>query len=97
LQYIFEWDQKKNRGNIRKHQLSFQRASTIFRDLNQISIYDDDHSEGEDRWVTIGIDSGGTLRVVVHTFASMGQTANRIRIISARKATKAETIVYKQG
>ena len=97
MQYNFEWDPRKNKKNIRKHQMSFQRASTVFRDPNQISIYDEDHSEDENRWVTIGIDSGGTLRVIVHTFVSIGQTTSKIRIISARKATKAETTVYKQG
>lgn len=77
--------------------MSFQRAATVFRDPNQISIYDEEHSENEDRWVTIGIDSEGTLRVVVHTFAPISQSAYKIRIISARKATKAETAVYQQG
>ena len=95
--YNFEWDPEKNKKNIRKHRVSFQRASTVFRDPNQISIYDEEHSENENRWVTIGIDSGGTLRVIVHTFMPVSQTISRIRIISARKATKAEAIVYKEG
>ena len=62
MQYNFEWDPEKNETNIRKHRVSFQRAATIFRDPNQISVYDEDHSESEDRWATIGMDSSGTLQ-----------------------------------
>lgn len=97
MQYNFEWDPVKNSTNMRKRRVSFQRAATLFRDPNHISVYDDDHSEGEDRWVTIGTDSRGTLQVVIHTFEAIDKTTYKIRIISARKATKAETDFYKQG
>ncbi|MCB8984234.1 MAG: BrnT family toxin [Ardenticatenaceae bacterium] len=96
MQYNFEWDPNKNKENIRKHRVSFERAATVFRDPKQISIFDDHHSEDEERWVTMGIDSSGTLRIVVHTFVPVSRTTYRIRIISARKATKVETAIYQQ-
>ncbi len=63
---------------------------------NQISIFDEGHSENEDRWITIGIDSGGILRVVIHTFEQVDEDSCGIRIISARKATSAEMYQYKE-
>ena len=56
MRYDFEWDPKKARNNIRKHKVSFERAATIFRDSNLISIPDEDHSESEERWITMGLD-----------------------------------------
>jgi uncharacterized DUF497 family protein len=69
----------------------------VFRDPNQLSIYDEEHSEQEDRWVTMGVDSGGVLRVVVHTFEQVDEDLSEIRIISARKATRRETRYYEEG
>jgi uncharacterized DUF497 family protein len=66
----------------------------VFYDPNQVSIFDEDHSEAEDRWITIGVDSGGVLRVVVHTFEQYSHELVEIRIISARKATRAEIAQY---
>ena len=97
MQYPFESDPDKDKENIRKHRVSFERAATVFRDPKQLSIFDARHSEDEDRWITMGIDSSGTLRIVVHTFIPVSRSAYKIRIISARKATKAETAVYQQG
>jgi hypothetical protein len=68
LRYRFEWDPAKDKANVRKHKVSFRRAATIFRDPNQLSVYDEEHSGNEERWITMGIDSGGILLVVVHTF-----------------------------
>jgi uncharacterized DUF497 family protein len=97
LRYNFDWDPAKENQNIRKHGVAFRRAVTVFRDPNQLSIYDEEHSEGEDRWVTIGIDSGGILRVVIHTFEQVDEELCEIRIISARRATSAETEQYREG
>ena len=97
MEYSFDWDFAKEASNRRKHSISFRQAATVFRDPRQISIYDDEHSQGEDRWTTLGIDSSGTLRVVIHTFESVGEELCRIRIISARKATKAETLQYQES
>jgi len=96
LRYKFDWDPAKEAGNFRKHKVAFRQAATVFRDPNQLSIYDEEHSEFEDRWITIGIDSTGVLRVVVHTFEQISENLCEIRIISARKATKREARQYKE-
>ena len=94
MRYIFEWDPLKAKENLRKHRISFERAATIFYDLHARSIFDTEHSEDEDRWVTLGMDSGGNLLVVIHTFHVIDDSSRRIRIISARKATRKETRQY---
>jgi len=97
MRYDFEWDPKKARANTRNHRISFERASTVFRDPNLLSIPDKEHSEDEERWITMGIDEGGSLLVIVHTFATVTQRSARIRIISARKATRHEIEIYEEG
>ena len=52
MNYSFDWDPAKEKKNIRKHHIAFRRAATVFRDSNQISIFDEVHSENEDRWIT---------------------------------------------
>jgi len=83
LRYNFDWNPAKERANIRKHGFTFRKAASIFRDPNQLSLYDDAHSGKEDRWITLGVDDTGILRVVVHTFEQIEEDAWRIRIISA--------------
>ena len=94
MQYNFDWDPAKERKNIHKHRVSFRQAATVFRDPNHISIYDEDHSMYEDRWITIGIDQSAIHRVIVHTFKKLGETTIEIRIISARKANRKEKNQY---
>ncbi len=94
MYYHFDWDPQKEKANFRKHKVDFRRAATVFRDPQQISVYDDQHSDVEDRWITIGIDSGGVVRVVVHTFEQLSIDVCRIRIISARKAELDEITQY---
>ena len=94
MRYIFEWDPQKAKENLRKHRISFERAATIFHDLHALSIFDTEHSEDEDRWITLGMDSSGNLLVVIHTFHAIDDTSRRIRIISARKAMRKETRQY---
>ena len=96
MRYRFDWDPTKEASNVRKHGVSFRRGASVFRDPNQLSLYDEEHSETEDRWVTMGIDSGGVLRVVIHTFEQVDQESIEIRIISARKATKSEAEQYRR-
>jgi uncharacterized DUF497 family protein len=96
LHYRFDWDPAKETQNVRKHKVSFRRAATAFRDPNQLSIYDEEHSEAEDRWVTMGLDSTGILQVVVHTFEQVDESLYEIRIISARKATRQEAGQYRE-
>ncbi len=95
MRYLFDWDPAKDRMNIRKHRVSFRQAATIFRDPEQVSIYDDKHSDEEDRWITLGIDIFGVVRVVVHTAEEVAADVMRIRIISARRASKNELRQYR--
>lgn len=97
MRYEFEWDPNKERTNILSHHISFRQAAAVFRDPNHLSVYDADHSENEVRWITLGFDSGGVLRVVVHTFEQVGKELCRIRIISARKATSNEERQYREA
>jgi uncharacterized DUF497 family protein len=94
VKYIFEWDYKKAKTNILKHQISFEDATSVFKDENMISIFDEKHSENEDRWITIGMDLKTRTLVVVHTFVFFDKETTKIRVISARKATKKEQKVY---
>jgi uncharacterized DUF497 family protein len=96
LYYDFEWDPNKERNNLRRRQLSFRRAATVFHDPNQLTLYDETHSEQEERWITLGLDSGGILLVVVHTFEQVSDEVYRIRIISARKAESPEMMQYQE-
>jgi len=95
--YNFEWDPAKAKENLRKHRLRFERAAQVFLDGQAVSIYDDEHSDEEDRWVTLGKDRHGALLVVVHTFREIDAGNFSIRLISARKATKAEARQYSAG
>jgi uncharacterized DUF497 family protein len=97
LRYQFDWDPEKEIRNIHKHQVSFHRAASVFLDPNQLSVYDDQHSNEEDRWVTIGIDTSGVVSVVIHTFKQIEENLCEIRIISARKSTTTEMNQYLEG
>lgn len=97
MQYNFEWDSGKANLNIRKHGVSFERAATIFLDPRAVSIFDEEHSHYEERWITAGIDRTGILFVVCHTFNQNTDWTVRIRIFSARKATKKESKQYQEA
>jgi hypothetical protein len=88
----FEWNPQKAESNIEKHGVSFEEASTVFRDPLSLTIDDPLHSTGEERMVQIGISHKNRLLVVVHT-----EKGNYIRIISARKATKKERNNYESN
>jgi len=97
MNYNFEWDSNKAKSNIMKHKISFEDATCVFKDKNAISVFDEKHSSNEDRWITIGLDDRTKTLVVVHTFISITKDNSSIRIISARKATKQEIIIYQKG
>jgi uncharacterized protein len=92
--YDFEWDPAKAKQNLRKHGVSFERAATVFLDPNALSIFDTKHSSGEDRWITLGTDRQGVMLVVSHTFREAREQTASIRIITSRKATRAERRQY---
>ena len=95
MQYNFEWDKDKAISNRKKHSISFEESASIFKDSNMINLYDDEHSESEDRWISIGISTLGKIIVVSHTFIELSNVNYNIRIISARKANKQEIIQYR--
>ncbi len=97
MRYDFEWDIRKAKSNIRKHNISFERAATIFRDPNLLAIPDEENSESEERWLTMGLDESGNLLVISHIFKNLSSEICQIRIISARKATTMEEIQYEEG
>ena len=84
----------KARNNYRKHGVSFEEATTVFRDPKASSICDAKHSEAEDRWITLGLSAIGGVLVVHHTFRDIGRSRAIIRIISSRKATQREIKDY---
>jgi uncharacterized DUF497 family protein len=94
VQYNFEWDPRKAKLNYRKHKVSFERAAEVFLDRFMLSLFDEEHSQAEERWVTIGKDRIGIPLVVVHTFRDVDGENSSIRIISARRATKKEVKKY---
>ncbi len=89
----FEWDENKNIANQKKHGISFEEASYVFSDRENISIPDIDHSQKEERWVTIGNIKRYGIIIVIHTERIYGKQ-ERIRIISARRAVESEQQDY---
>jgi uncharacterized DUF497 family protein len=88
----FEWDKDKACQNVKKHGVSFDEASTVFADPLALTIDDPLHSQDEDRFVTMGQSHQGRLLVVVFT-----ERGERIRIISARVASRRERKDYEKG
>lgn len=87
----FEWDEKKSLSNKKKHGISFEEAQTVFLDENALLIHDPDHSREEDRFVLLGMSFKLRLLIVCHCYR---KSKNIIRIISARRATRAEHKQY---
>jgi len=94
MQYNFEWDPAKAKENLRKHRVSFERAAEVFLDPLMISVEDEEHSEEEERWATLGRDKDAIVLVVIHTFREIDADNCNIRLISARKATQREAKEY---
>jgi uncharacterized protein len=94
VQYNFEWDPVKANENLRKHRVSFERAAQVFHDPYMLSLEDEEHSEEEDRWITLGKDQNGVVLVISHTFREIDSDNFAIRLISARKATRREAKQY---
>jgi hypothetical protein len=84
----------KAEENLRKHRIGFERAAELFLDPLAVSIFDQEHSQAEERWATIGRDSRERVLVLVHPFAETSTEERRIRVISARKATRREIRQY---
>ncbi len=88
----FEWDPAKAATNLRKHHVAFEQAATAFEDQLSITVLDPDHSETEERHITVGMSERERLLLVAHT-----ERQTHIRIISARQLTPRERRVYERG
>ena len=90
----FEWDASKASANLRKHQVSFEDAKSIFYDEFAVQFFDENHSLEEERFLMLGMSSVAKLLIVCHCEREQGAV---IRIISARKASKRESAFYPGG
>jgi len=90
----FSWDENKNKSNIQKHGISFVEAMTVFDDYDALYKPDLAHSIGEERFIIVGRSRYLRLLVVCHCYRENDRI---IRIISARKATKSESLQYGGG
>ena len=88
---LFEWDDEKALANVESHGVHFEEARTIFEDAYSITERDEVNSDFEDRYLTIGLSLISRVLFVVHT-----ERAERIRIISARRATPSERAAYEE-
>ena len=89
--FLFEWDDNKAKANIKKHQVTFEEASSVFFDENARFLHDPEHSADESRFILLGFSQTHKMLVVCHCFQQNEQT---VRIISARKANRIESKQY---
>ena len=87
----FEWDDRKESTNRKKHGISFEEARTAFYDDNALVFFDPDHSEDEDRFILLGLSFRPQVVVVCHCFR---ESESIVRLVSARKADKGEEHEY---
>ena len=92
MSLAFEWDPEKAAGNAQKHGVRFEEAATAFADPLSVTISDPDHSVGEARYILIGRSLVARMLVVVHL-----ERGARVRLISARLATRRERRVYDEA
>ena len=90
----FDWDPDKNESNFIKHGITFEEASTVFDDELALTLYDEEHSDDEDRFVIIGMSRSFIELFVCHCYRNGDEIT---RIISARRATKNEIKLYERG
>lgn len=88
----YEWDPAKAAANVKKHGVSFEEAASVFLDPSALTFWDPDHSAEEDREITIGRSARQRVLFVAHA-----PREDRIRIISARRATSKERRQYEEG
>ncbi|MGB7415480.1 MAG: BrnT family toxin [Thermosynechococcaceae cyanobacterium] len=93
MEYNFQWDPKKARSNVSKHGISFRLATQVFKDPRALTLFDEEHSLDEERWMTLGLVPSGQCLVIIHTFEEQGNEVD-VRLISARKATRQEVQDY---
>ena len=94
---LFEWDENKAKENFKKHEIGFEEAKTIFNDPFLVNFPDEEHSENEERLISIGTSSTSKVLLAVHTEREQDEENVIIRIISCRKATASERRTYEEG
>ena len=94
LQLEFTWDPAKAASNVTRHGVAFAQGATMFADALALTMFDGAHSEFEERWFTLGMSSEGKLLAVSHTYAATSVSSARVRMISAREATRNERRQY---
>jgi len=92
----FQWDERKNRSNTKRHGVSFEEARSAFLDDNARLIDDPDHSGVEDRFILMGVSELLRILVVCHCYREDGDGEDIIRIISARRANDEERMSYEE-
>ena len=90
----FDWDHAKSRSNKKKHGISFEESQSVFEDQSARLIPDPDHSGNEDRFILLGLSGDLRILVVCHCYR---EDDTLIRIISARKANRKETLFYEEN
>ena len=88
----YEWNLIKERLNVAKHGVDFEEAKSVFADEFALVLFDEDHSNDEERFLILGMSQKERILLVVHYY----RENDTIRIISSRKATKNETKQYKE-
>jgi uncharacterized DUF497 family protein len=88
---VFDWDPQKALATFRRRGISFEEAATVLDDWQQVTVEDVEHSIHEQRWTTIGLSDRARLLVVTWTARE-----GRVRVISARRASKRERNVYER-
>ena len=96
MELIFEWDENKANFNLKKHKISFEEAKTVFNDPLLFTFLAENHSEIEDRLISIGYSYKQLLLLVVHT-EQIAENMILIRIISSRKPTARERKIYESS
>ena len=94
LLFDIVWDDAKAQSNLLKHGVSFAQAATVMLDPLALTVLDATHSEAEERWFTLGQTSEGRLLAVAHTYQALDSNIAKVRLISAREATRQERQQY---
>lgn len=88
------WDPAKTASNLAKHGVSFAQAASVLLDPLALTVFDAAHSQDEERWFALGLSGEGKLLAVAHTYQPAGPGSARVRLISAREATRNERRQY---
>jgi hypothetical protein len=96
-QFQFEWDQAKSASNLQKHGVPFEKAAAVFHDPYLLSVPDEENSDIEERWFSIGAARDGVLLSIVYLWKESSSGLTKIRLISARRATPSEARYYEES